>query len=204
MTRAQEGFTLIEVLVALVLMAVVSLVSWRGLDSVVRIGEHVERDAQRDAAILRVLGQIERDVQMRAPDYVLLGSAGGTSARPTLLPAALDVQASPQTGLLLDIVRAPTAQAGGWQRIRWWLEAGTLRRAIADAGDRFPLPLPGPGATVLNDVTGFDIRVYVPGQGWTAVTRDPGNQPASGLEFVLDLAAASDSTPRYRRVVALP
>ncbi|WP_122580208.1 PulJ/GspJ family protein, partial [Pseudomonas viridiflava] len=29
----QRGFTLIEVLVAIVLMAVVSLIAWRGLDS---------------------------------------------------------------------------------------------------------------------------------------------------------------------------
>ncbi len=202
MTRAQQGFTLIEVLVALVLMAVVSLVSWRGLDSVVRLGEHVERDAQRDAAILRVMGQLERDVQMRAPDFVLPGASA--AARPTLLPTAIDIQTSPQTGVLLDIVRAASTQAGGWQRIRWWLEAGTLRRAIADAGDRFPLPQPGPGATVLSNVAGFGIRAYVPGQGWTTIVRDSGTGAASGLEFVVDLAAGSGAAPRYRRVVALP
>jgi prepilin-type N-terminal cleavage/methylation domain-containing protein len=34
MNNRQEGFTLIEVMVAIMLMAIVSLIAWRGLDSV--------------------------------------------------------------------------------------------------------------------------------------------------------------------------
>ena len=202
--RRQQGFTLIEVLVALVLMAVVSLVSWRGLDSVVRIREHVERDAQRDAAILRVMGQLERDVQWRAPDYVLQGGAATAAAAPALLPAGIQVLQSSSSGIAFEVVRAPSGQPGGWQRIRWWLEAGTLRRAIAEASDRFPLPAPGPGATVLENVIGFGVRAYVPGQGWTQATLSNSAQTASGLEFVVEMAVPSGNPSRYRRLVSLP
>lgn len=204
MKHTQQGFTLIEVMVALVLMAVVSLVSWRGLDSVVRIREHVERDAQRDAAIVRVMGQLERDVHMRAPDYVLEGGAATATSRPALLPASLAVERLDNAAMRLDVVRLSGAEAGGWQRIAWWLEAGTLRRAIAQTSDRFPLPQAGPGATVLENVTAFGVRAYVPGQGWTQATTGAGAQAASGLEFVVELGATSASAPRYRRVVTLP
>ncbi|RYF59303.1 MAG: prepilin-type N-terminal cleavage/methylation domain-containing protein [Comamonadaceae bacterium] len=204
MKRAQQGFTLIEVMVALVLMAVVSLVSWRGLESVVRIREHVERDAERDATIVRVMGQLERDVQMRAPDYVLEGGGATATSRPSLLPTSVVIERQDNAGVRLEVVRLSGAEAGGWQRIRWWLEAGTLRRAVAQTSDRFPLPQAGPGATILENVTAFGVRAYVPGQGWTPATAAAGAQSASGLEFVVELAPTSGIAPSYRRVVALP
>ena len=72
---AQAGFTLVEVLVALVLMAIVSLVSWQGLDSVVRVRDHVEREAARDQAALNAIGQLTTDIQMRAANHVFDGSS---------------------------------------------------------------------------------------------------------------------------------
>ncbi|MBF2984526.1 prepilin-type N-terminal cleavage/methylation domain-containing protein, partial [Pseudomonas aeruginosa] len=40
--RRQAGFTLIEVMVAIMLMAIVSLMAWRGLDSIARASAHLE------------------------------------------------------------------------------------------------------------------------------------------------------------------
>lgn len=207
MMRAEQGFTLIEVLVALVLMAVVSLVSWRGLDSVLRLNEHVEQDAGRDAAIVRVMGQLERDVQLRAPAFVL----ADRQTSPSSLPPAIHLARAPGSGIVLDIVRASATEAASWQRVRWWLEAGNLRRAMAQAGERFPLPDPGQGVAVLSGVAGFGVRAYVPGQGWAALPSQAGTPPATGLEFLVELnagpdegKAGPDGQPRYRRVVALP
>lgn len=202
-SSAEQGFTLIEVLVALVLMAVVSLVSWRGLDSVIRIRDHVERDAQRDAAILRVMGQLERDVQMRAPDYVLQG-AGAAPTKTGTLPAAIDVARNADAPLRFDVVRAMGTSGASWQRVRWWQESGMLRRASAAPGDSLPLPQPGPGATVLQSVSAFNVRAYIPGQGWASLPLGQAAQAATGLEFTIDVASGSGPAQRYRRVVALP
>jgi len=47
----QQGFTLIEVMVAILLMAVVSLIAWKGLDSVTRADSHLQASptAHREA-----------------------------------------------------------------------------------------------------------------------------------------------------------
>ena len=44
--RNQQGFTLIEVMVAILLMAVVSLIAWRGLDSVTRADSHLQASSE--------------------------------------------------------------------------------------------------------------------------------------------------------------
>ncbi|WP_165676276.1 PulJ/GspJ family protein, partial [Metapseudomonas otitidis] len=62
----QRGFTLIEVMVAILLMAVVALIAWRGLDSVSRADEHLRLATERDDALLRALNQLQRDLDQRA------------------------------------------------------------------------------------------------------------------------------------------
>ncbi|WP_157793144.1 PulJ/GspJ family protein [Bordetella genomosp. 8] len=196
----QRGFTLIEVLVAVALMAIVSVMSWRGLDSVVRARNHMQREADRDEALLRVLGQLQQDVRMRAPDSVLNGGIGDATAGQAL-PAAISMPASAQE---VDIVRGP-APAGRWQRVRWWREGDTLRRASGAGGDSFPLPGPDAGADVLDGVLGFGVEAWIPGRGWIALPAGQSSAAATGLAFVLRLAgAAPGTTQTYRRVVALP
>jgi general secretion pathway protein J len=197
----QRGFTLIEVLVAVALMAIVSVLAWRGLDSVVRTRDHVQRDADRDDALLRVLGQLQQDTQMRAPDTVLDGGAADVVVKRTL-PAALRVN-NAHDGAEVDIVRGP-APAGGWQIVRWWRDGNALRRAAAPGSSAFPLPRPGPGADVLDGVVGFSVEAWVPGHGWTPLPDDGDGTTATGLAFVLRLAATGAGPAQvYRRVVAL-
>ncbi|WP_265463411.1 PulJ/GspJ family protein, partial [Aeromonas salmonicida] len=66
MKPGQSGFTLIEVLVAVMLMAIVSLIAWRGLDSVTRADTHLKASTEQTEELLRSLNQLERDVALRA------------------------------------------------------------------------------------------------------------------------------------------
>src|SRR5476651_151608 len=66
MSHSQKGFTLIEVMVAIMLMAVVSLMAWRGLDSVTRADSHLQASTEQTETLLRALNQLERDVALRA------------------------------------------------------------------------------------------------------------------------------------------
>jgi len=203
---AQRGFTLIEVLVAVALMAVVSIVSWRGLDSVIRVRDRVDDSAARSDALLRVLGQLQTDVRMRAPDAVMLG--GATMDPPPAegaLPPALRLDGA-AGGPRLEIVRGP-AEGGRWQRVRWWRDGDVLRRAAAPAGGTFPLPEPAAqdGAAVLGQVAGFAVQAWIPGQGWVALPAQRDAPAATGLAFILSLAGAGQEGPQvYRRVVELP
>ncbi len=149
--RRQAGFTLIEVMVAIMLMAIVSLMAWRGLDSIARASAHLEDSTEQGAALLRAL----------------------TGAQPG----------------------APL------QRVRWWRQGKILYRAASPSGDRLPLPPLAERVAVLDDVSRFEIRAWVPGKGWT---RLPARSKvrASGLEISLS-RVTRNGVERYRRVVAL-
>lgn len=56
-----RGFTLVELLVALVLMAIMSALAWRGLDSMLRAREITQQSIERSAALQTALAQWEQD-----------------------------------------------------------------------------------------------------------------------------------------------
>lgn len=59
----QGGFALIEVLVALTIMAIVGLMAWRGMDAMIRGSELIERHRNQDAVYFRLVQQFDRDCQ---------------------------------------------------------------------------------------------------------------------------------------------
>ena len=110
--RAQRGFTLIEVLVALALMALVSLISWRGLASVSSARDWIESQAEDTDAIVRSLGQLGRDVELSYDGPVFDPSAATRSRRPAC------VLRPPRRRRAGDSAPA-SGQPGLWQRVHW-------------------------------------------------------------------------------------
>jgi general secretion pathway protein J len=80
MKARQSGFTLIEVLVAITLMALVSIIAWRGLENVSSQQRRLTEDADENDTVIRMLGQFERDVALRAPDALLASGVNGLNA----------------------------------------------------------------------------------------------------------------------------
>ena len=60
---ADKGFALLEVIVALVIMALVGLMAWRGMDAMIRGREVIDRRANQDADYSQLVLQFERDCQ---------------------------------------------------------------------------------------------------------------------------------------------
>ncbi|WP_454902782.1 PulJ/GspJ family protein [Variovorax gossypii] len=197
----QRGFTLIEVMIAITLMAVLSVMAWRGLDSVTRANAMLEQRTDNIARLMRALDQLERDVALRAT----------TELPPTkavdLLPAAMTARRQADLPFFVEIVRAAPAAPGYWQRVQWWQRGGALYRAAGPAAAAFPLPPPDEKArvVVLEDVSAFQLRAWEPGQGWRNLPAvAPARATATGIELVLGMRAEGESGAQsFRRVFAL-
>jgi general secretion pathway protein J len=58
-----QGFALIEVLVAMTIMALVGLMAWRGMDALIMGRDVIDRRANQDATYAQLVNQFERDCQ---------------------------------------------------------------------------------------------------------------------------------------------
>ncbi|MGJ7530260.1 prepilin-type N-terminal cleavage/methylation domain-containing protein [Variovorax sp. GB1P17] len=199
--RQQAGFTLIEVMIAITLMAVLSVMAWRGLDSVTRANSRLEERTEDLARLMRALDQLERDVGQRATTE--LSPAAGIE----LLPSALQVRRQNDLPFFLEIIRAAPAAPGYWQRVQWWRRGDALYRATGAAAASFPLPAPDTAArvAVLDAVSVFQLRAWEPGQGWRNLPGvAPARATATGLELELGIKGNGDGgVQTFRRVFVL-
>ncbi|MBD8239365.1 type II secretion system protein GspJ [Pseudomonas fluorescens] len=193
MRCAEQGFTLIEVMVAIMLMAVVSLIAWRGLDSVTRADHHLQASTEQTEAMLRVLNQLQRDISLRASVELTVPKDGADGL------AGVSVRSSDSKGFQLDVIRSAPVAGAGLQRVRWWLKGDSLYRAAAPARDRFPLPAAKDGVVVLTGVSDLQVRVWEADKGWRQLS---GNRRADplGLEIRL-VRQTAQGVERYRQVL---
>lgn len=218
----QHGFTLIEVMIAIMIMAVISLISWRGLDSMTRANTQLEMRSEENTRLMHTLQQLEHDLAWRTTTELPAGALDmpeqGTETTPesptlkpqaplmSLLPVGMDVRRLNQIPLQLELVRAAPAAPGQWQRVRWWLQAGTLYRSAGQPTNSYPLPAPknADRVAVLEGVASFDIRAWEPQQGWRQLPATGRSlTPASGLEIRLGTRRSAGPVTHYRRVLAL-
>lgn len=201
--NSQRGFTLLEVLIAISLMAVLSVLSWRALDSTARSHEQLEAGTDQTVALLRALGQLETDLAQHATGAALaVGMQKAEHSAPAIraslegvLPAGIQWKASE-----LTIIRG--THEGAWQQIVWSQAGDRLTRATGTPSVGLPLPPAGHPETMLRGVQGFMLRPWLPGQGWADSATDT-SLPATGLE----VSIAQQSGPAshiYRKVVLLP
>lgn len=204
MTRAstnQQGFTLIEVLVALLLMALLSVISWQALDVVERSSERLNASTDDTMALARVLGQIEIDISRHADGEVLLQSVQTGSSAPSTAPVRTLPAGIGWVEPVLTVVRS--ANDGAWQQVAWGKDGNTLRRAVGAAAQTLPLPGLGAGDIVLDQVQNFTVRAWIPGQGWSPVNSADNRPKATGLEITIK-RQHNGISETYRKVLLLP
>ncbi len=197
----QNGFTLIEVMVAILLMAIVSLIAWRGLDSVTRSDTHLQESAEQHAQLMRALNQLQRDFALRASTELAEPPApdeDGKQSQPER--PAVSVRSSDSNPLQLELVRAAATADGKVQRVNWWVKNGTLYRASATPRSRYPLPAPKEGVAVLGELEQFDVRVWRADRGWSRLTGSSEENPA-GVEISFNRRTAQ-GIEHYRQVLA--
>lgn len=199
MNRSQQGFTLIEVMVAIMLMALVSVIAWRGLDSVTRADQHLQASTEQTEVLLRALNQMQRDLSLRASVELTVPSTPENAAAKTEGLAAVTVRSSDSKGFRLDVIRSAPVAGDGLQRVRWWLKGDSLYRAAAPARDRYPLPAAKDGVVVLTGVSDLQVRVWEADKGWRQLSGNRREDPL-GLEISL-VRQTPQGVEKYRQVV---
>jgi len=192
---SSHGFTLLEVLVAMSLMAVLALLSWRGLDAVLGARERLVSASDDLGSLSLAFAQLEEDLR-RSWSVRLLGLP---------LPAIGFVPAVSGEGApRLRIVREASAAVapGAVQRVEWRLSEGRLERGFsAWAAASLATPQAAPAITwqpLVGELRAVELRAFLAGSGWVegsalaarvpvgaGAPQDPSAAVITGVELVL-------------------
>jgi general secretion pathway protein J len=194
-----RGFTLLELLVAITVLSIVSLIAWRGLESLVMTRERLEPEADDVRALLTTFGQMERDLaQVSNPKFL------GLNVSPITVSVA-------DGAMMLQLARiAPPApdRPTEVQTVFYRVVDGTLMRQASPA-----LPAFEPTSTerlesarLIDKVRLMQIRTWSQGAGWIdpSVSQDTsGGAPAGAPAVVPGVEVTIERTNGriFRRVL---
>lgn len=190
----QRGFTLVEVLVATAVFAIMSALAWGGLNAVIRTREVLVAEQQDFARTVRAVGMLERD---------LLGAV----ARPVRGNYGEPLPALQGDGDHLELTRLGFASAlvearSNLERVVYQQDGNTLKRGRYAVLDRAAGSLPEFSA-VRDRVRRLHFR-YLDAQGrwldaWPRRDDKPEALPRA-IEFRLDI----DGVGEISRLIELP
>lgn len=178
--RRACGFTLVEVLVALLILAVMAGLSWRGIDTMLRSRDISQAQLDRSARLHTVMGQWQQDLEQ--------------------VQEAAGIPALRFDGLHLYLTRR---QPTGLQVVVWWLGEGKLLRWASEPVTQLqdlrrvydeaqqPLVVGARALEALEGVAGWQMAYYF-GNAWT-------NAQSSG-----DLAETLAEAEKRSRSVTQP
>jgi len=194
-----RGFTLVELLVALAIFAVLSGFAYRALDTMLASREALERESRKWRDVTVFVGRVERDLGAVLARRTAIG-ASGTPLAP--VSSAIDA-ANGGNGLALSRSGSPLQEnaLAAPQRVAYRLQGTQVQRLAWNGVDVGPRDEPA-AVPVLADVRALEFRFLAPTGEWRAAWGLPGsgeNAPAA-VEMRLELASGE----RIVRLVDLP
>ncbi len=175
---ARPGFTLIEVLVALLIMAVIATIGWRGIDSMARTREMAQESAEKTLRLSAIVGQLEADL-MAVQDNASVPALAFDGA-------SLRLERRSEGGLQMVVW---AQREGRWQR--WASAASTRVQGLQDAwmASQQLQGLEPAQMTLLQDVASWQVYFYR--GGWSNAQSTGNVAPAAAQPPVAAVAPAA-------------
>ncbi|WP_438394905.1 PulJ/GspJ family protein [Caballeronia sp. DA-9] len=169
-SHGERGFTLIEMLVAIAILAVIAVLSWRGLDQIMRGRTTITNAMEDERVVQQLFDQMRIDARQAATDDEAGQAAvaiGGNSLQ--IVRGVYAAGAAPRLQVIRYrlsngvVVRFASPPLGNIGEVRRALSAGDG----TDGWSSIPL---------MAGVTTFATRAYVPKTGWTMRMADVTSQ----------------------------
>ncbi len=157
-----RGFTLLEVLVAVVIFGIISVLAYGGYNQLIQQSDIVERSASRTRAVQSTVQRMSEDFAMLEPRPIR--EPIGESLEPALRAGGT------RTDTLVDLTRSGWTNPAGLsrstlQRVTYRLLDGKLERAYWTALDR-TLTTEPTSAVMLDKVRATTFRFMDQNQSW--------------------------------------
>ncbi len=172
----QRGLTLVELLVAIGVLAFVAVLGWRGLDSITRARAALNADLEQARGLQLAFAQLQADC-MNAVDAITLDGRSPLSVNADRITIARRIQ--------------PDAQPGMLQLVTWRLRNGVLTREESPPTrdlsqlDRYWQFAAGGGSSPVAlraGLRGMDLRVWTDdGRGWRSWTQAASQAAGQGV-----------------------
>ncbi len=189
--RAWRGFTLLELLVAVALLSVLAVLTWRGMDSVLSGRDRIVAASDELRALTVATTQMEEDLRRSWPIRLL-----GLAEPPVTFSVAAGA-GPPALGLLRETRGSDAVQV---QRVIYRLRDGIFERGFSlwaapspDGAQKVP-DTPFTWQPLVRDVQAIEFRGWLEGRGWL---------PATALAPLLT-AAQLASAASAQAAVAVP
>ena len=188
-----QGFTVVELLTAILILALLALMSYRGLGTVLDTREHVRIESEKWQGIATFFERFRRDVELAAPRAVRLAVGGAP---------AWQARSSMTNGPILQFSRFESAEGvdtpqrlgygiNNKQEVELWLWP-----SLDAAPDSKPARY-----TVLGGVAKFELRYLNTELGW--VTEWPGSVRDGQIPRAVQLRIVLVSGEDITRIFAL-
>ena len=183
-----RGFTLLELLIAVSLLSVLAVLSWRGMESVLRGRDAIVERSDDLRSLTIAMSQMEEDLRRTWPVRLL------DLPVPAVGFLADDDRIPPALALLRETSGEGPSQV---QQVVWRLRQGVFERGfrawVLPRPDSPPPDLPFTWQSVVSGVEAVEFRGWTGGRGW---------QPAQALrarptaQAVVQPAAPQTGSPR--------